>query len=73
MDFASDKCIPVGGVDILNLVRAIGWISSEVDILFDVVRLGQDAVRGHNCGDGIAGVYLLGDFSTMVRVPEWLT
>ena len=29
MDFASDKCIPVGGVHILNLVRAIGWISTQ--------------------------------------------
>ena len=35
-----------------NLIRIIGWIGGEVDILFDVVRLGQDAVRGDHCGDG---------------------
>ena len=35
-----------------GLIRIIGWIDGEVDILFDVVRLGQDAVRGDHCGDG---------------------
>ena len=31
------------------------------------MRLGQDAVRGEHCGERIAGAYLLGDFTTVMR------
>ena len=46
-----------------KLKRGCNASSSSRDVNPEaaVVRLGQDAVRGEHCGEGIAGVYLPGD------------
>ena len=41
--------------------------SGEVTPEAAVVRLGQDAVRGEHCGEGIAGAELLEDLTAVMQ------
>ena len=51
----------ISRVENFKRVRHGSASSGEVTPEAAVVRLGQDAVRGEHCGDGIAGEYLPGD------------